>query len=121
MDWRIKGVIQKVLGSVPAGQAIHHALQRRVGGLADFGRECDIKVDGSNPPIGWAIVLEPDRSGFFSAHGAADLEGLAGNGKLKACVGRISAAVRRGRLRVEFWETDGAACARAHQRRRAPR
>src|SRR5262245_60482370 len=45
MDWRIKGVIQKVLGYIPAGQLLHHALQRRVGGLADFGRECDIKVD----------------------------------------------------------------------------
>jgi SAM-dependent methyltransferase len=45
MDWRVKGVIQKVLGCVPAGHALHHALQRRVGGLADFGRECDIKVD----------------------------------------------------------------------------
>jgi SAM-dependent methyltransferase len=45
MDWRIKGVIQKVLGYVPAGHVIHHVLQRRVGGLTDFGRECDIKVD----------------------------------------------------------------------------
>jgi SAM-dependent methyltransferase len=45
MDWRIKGVIQKMLGYVPAGNVLHHALQRRVGGLADFGRECDVKVD----------------------------------------------------------------------------
>jgi SAM-dependent methyltransferase len=45
MNWRIKGAIQKVLGYVPAGDRIHHVLQRRLGGLADFGRECDIKVD----------------------------------------------------------------------------
>jgi SAM-dependent methyltransferase len=45
MDWRIKGTIQKVLGWMPGGDRIHHILQRRVGGLADFGRECDIKVD----------------------------------------------------------------------------
>jgi SAM-dependent methyltransferase len=51
MDWRIKGTIQKVLGWVPGGDRIHHLLQRRVGGLADFGRECDIKVDD------WRIMM----------------------------------------------------------------
>src|SRR5258706_13806261 len=45
MDWRIKGAIQKVLGVVPGGDRMHYALQRRGGGLTDFGRECDIKVD----------------------------------------------------------------------------
>jgi SAM-dependent methyltransferase len=45
MDWRIKGAIQKVLGYVPGGYRMHYVLQRRGGGLTDFGRECDIKVD----------------------------------------------------------------------------
>jgi SAM-dependent methyltransferase len=45
MDWRLKGAIQKLLGHVPGGERIHAALQRRGGGLADFGRECDVKVD----------------------------------------------------------------------------
>ena len=45
MDWRLKGAIQKVLGYVPGGERIHYMLQRRGGGLTDFARECDIKVD----------------------------------------------------------------------------
>ena len=45
MDWRIKGAIQKVLGYVPGGARMHYLLQRRGGGLTDFGRECDLKVD----------------------------------------------------------------------------
>ncbi len=45
MDWRIKAAIQKVLGYVPGGGRVHYLLQRRGGGLTDFGRECDIKVD----------------------------------------------------------------------------
>jgi SAM-dependent methyltransferase len=45
MDWRIKGAIQKVLGYVPGGSRVHYLLQKRGGGLTDFGRECDIKVD----------------------------------------------------------------------------
>ena len=45
MDWRVKGAIQKALGYLPGGGRIHYELQRRAGGLTDFGRECDIKVD----------------------------------------------------------------------------
>jgi SAM-dependent methyltransferase len=45
VDWRVKGAIQKVLGYVPGGERIHLMLQRRGGGLADFGKECDVKVD----------------------------------------------------------------------------
>src|SRR6266478_1268357 len=52
MDWRIKGAIQKVLGYVPGGERMHHVLQRRGGGLTDFGRECDIKVDDWRLMIG---------------------------------------------------------------------
>ena len=45
MDWRTKGLLQKVLGVVPGGDAIHYQLQRRFGGLRDFDREFDIKID----------------------------------------------------------------------------
>lgn len=68
MNWRIKGAIQKVLSHVPAGDRIHHVLQRQLGGLADFGRECDIKVNDwqlmmghlrtANAPIEDGTLLE---------------------------------------------------------------
>jgi SAM-dependent methyltransferase len=45
VDWRVKGAIQKALGYVPGGERIHYMLQRYAGGMRDFGRECDIKVD----------------------------------------------------------------------------
>ncbi|MEP6863175.1 MAG: methyltransferase domain-containing protein [Deltaproteobacteria bacterium] len=45
MDWRVKGVVQKVLGVVPGGDKAHFVLQRRAGVLRHFERECDIKVD----------------------------------------------------------------------------
>jgi len=45
MDWRTKGLLQKVLGVMPGGDAIHYQLQRRFGGLRDFDREFDIKID----------------------------------------------------------------------------
>jgi SAM-dependent methyltransferase len=68
MDWRIKGAIQKLLGYVPGGDHLHYLLQRRGGGLSDFGRECDIKVDdwrlmmghlrASGTPVAGATLLE---------------------------------------------------------------
>lgn len=45
MDWRTKGMLQKVLGVMPGGAAVHYQLQRRLGGLRDFDREFDIKID----------------------------------------------------------------------------
>ena len=35
-----------------------------------------VELDCLDKPIGRAIILEADGSWFFSAHGAADLEGL---------------------------------------------
>ncbi len=68
MDWRIKGAIQKVLGYVPAGERIHHVLQRRVGGLSDFGRECDIKVDD------WRLMMGHLRTAGARVKGGTLLE-----------------------------------------------
>lgn len=45
MHWRIKGSIQKVLGHVPGGGRAHRLLQSYAGGLRDFARECDVKID----------------------------------------------------------------------------
>ncbi|MFC4526761.1 class I SAM-dependent methyltransferase [Dyella halodurans] len=45
MHWRAKGMLQKVLGHVPGGEEAHYVLQRRFGGLRDFGREFDVKMD----------------------------------------------------------------------------
>src|SRR5687768_1993104 len=44
-NWRVKGAVQKVLGVVPGGHAMHRQLQLRVGGLKDLASECDAKVD----------------------------------------------------------------------------
>src|ERR1051325_7137169 len=68
MDWRIKGAIQKVLGYVPGGSRIHYVLQRRGGGLTDFGRECDIKVDD------WRLMMGHLRASKLPLAGATLLE-----------------------------------------------
>jgi SAM-dependent methyltransferase len=51
MHWRLKGAIQKTLGCLPGGRHIHYELQRRAGGLADFNRECDMKI------ADWALMV----------------------------------------------------------------
>ena len=68
MDWRLKGAIQKVLGVVPGGDRIHLLLQRRGGGLADFGRECDIKVDD------WRLMMGHLRNARIPVAGSRFLE-----------------------------------------------
>src|SRR3546814_15411089 len=50
MHWRVKGIIQKVLGTIPGGAMLHFHLQRRFGGLRSFERELSVKVDD------WAIM-----------------------------------------------------------------
>lgn len=68
MDWRIKGAIQKVLGYVPGGSRMHYLLQRRGGGLTDFGRECDIKVDD------WRLMMGHLRASSMPLKGKTFLE-----------------------------------------------
>lgn len=68
MHWRIKGVVQKVLGVLPGGTLLHYGLQRRFGGLRDFEREFACKVDdwsimtrhlrNAGQPIGGACLVE---------------------------------------------------------------
>lgn len=45
MHWRIKGGIQKVLGSIPFGDRLHYQLQKRAGGLRAFDRELEVKIE----------------------------------------------------------------------------
>jgi SAM-dependent methyltransferase len=68
MDWRIKGAIQKVLGYVPGGSRIHYHLQRRVGGLTDFARECDLKLED------WRLMMGHLKASNIELAGATLLE-----------------------------------------------
>lgn len=68
MDWRLKGAIQKVLGYVPGGGRIHYMLQKRAGGLTDFGRECDIKVDD------WRLMMGHLRTAKVPVEGSTFVE-----------------------------------------------
>ncbi len=67
MHWRIKGLIQKALGPLPGGEALHYHLQRRFGGLQDFHKELATKVDDWRIMVGHlrnaGIVIS--RSHFF--------------------------------------------------------
>ena len=68
MDWRLKGAIQKLLGYVPAGDRIHYWLQRNGGGLTDFARECDIKMDD------WRLMIGHLRAAKIPVAGTRFLE-----------------------------------------------
>ncbi|MEO6185605.1 MAG: class I SAM-dependent methyltransferase [Steroidobacteraceae bacterium] len=46
MDWRIKGIIQKILAATPGGSRLNSAMQLRMGGLRHFERNVDTKVIG---------------------------------------------------------------------------
>ncbi len=67
MHWRIKGLAQKVLGVMPAGDKLHYRMQRSFGGLQDFSRELTVKVEDWQIMIGHlrsaGIVM--DRTRFF--------------------------------------------------------
>lgn len=45
MDWRTKGTIQKLLGWLPGGSALHYQLQVRFGGMQDFDAAVKGKVE----------------------------------------------------------------------------
>lgn len=68
MHWRIKGIVQKLLGVHPAGATLHYRLQRRFGGLTDFSRELAIKVDD------WTIMVRHLRAADRPIDGARMFE-----------------------------------------------
>ena len=45
MHWKLKGLLQKTLGVLPAGETLHYQLQRRLGGMRDPRREIGLKID----------------------------------------------------------------------------
>lgn len=51
MDWRIKGIIQKALGSIPGGARAHDLLQRRFGDLRDLQGELDSNIED------WTLMM----------------------------------------------------------------
>ena len=53
MNWRIKGIVQKVLSATPGGSGINSLLQRFIGGMRDFERQARSKiVDDWVPLVG---------------------------------------------------------------------
>jgi len=68
MHWRLKGIAQKALGVMPGGDALHYRLQRRMGGLRDFRREFDSKVED------WSIMAHHLRDAGLSLQGARCFE-----------------------------------------------
>lgn len=67
MHWRIKGLAQKVLGVMPAGDKLHYRMQRGFGGLRDFSRELAVKVEDWQIMIGHlrSAGVAMDRARFF--------------------------------------------------------
>lgn len=68
MHWRLKGAIQKLLGVVPRGEQVHYLLQRRAGGLKDFGHELDMKVED------WGLMVTQLRAVGVAIEGKDLLE-----------------------------------------------
>jgi len=52
MHWKVKGVIQKALSTVPGGVAVNDFLQRSLGGLQNFEANVDMKVTKD-----WAVFM----------------------------------------------------------------
>jgi len=52
VNWRVKGLVQKVLGYIPAGHDAHYLIQRSFGGLKNFPGEFTSKVDD------WRIMID---------------------------------------------------------------
>ena len=46
MNWRIKGIVQRVLSATPGGRTVNDYLQRTLGNLRDFEHSVDSKVTG---------------------------------------------------------------------------
>lgn len=68
MHWRLKGAVQKTLGVLPGGEAMHYQLQRHLGGLRNFRREFDSKVED------WSIMARHLRDAGLSLEGARCFE-----------------------------------------------
>ena len=89
MDWRVKGVIQKVLSVLPAGQRLNSILQERVGGLRRLDAHVDTKIQAD-----WLVLAGHMRELHCPIAGATFLE--IGTGRFPALpVGFALAGARR--------------------------
>ena len=68
MYWRIKGVLQKTLGALPHGEALHYGLQRRFGGMRNPRREILLKIED------WDGMLQQLHAAGVGIRGARLLE-----------------------------------------------
>jgi len=69
MNWRVKGVLQKALGFLPAGTRINDGLQRTFGELRDVERTVDSKVVDD-----WVVLAGQLKELGISVAGAEMLE-----------------------------------------------
>lgn len=68
MYWKTKGLLQKIIGTLPAGETLHYQLQRRFGGMRDFRREFLLKVDD------WESMIQQLRADGMTVEGARLME-----------------------------------------------
>jgi SAM-dependent methyltransferase len=68
MNWRVKSVLQRVIGMAPCAPQLNYLMQRRLGGLRDFPRECESKIDD------WQIMARHITSAGVSVQGATLFE-----------------------------------------------
>jgi len=68
MDWRVKGVIQKTLSTLPGGLRLNSELQRFLGGLRNFDHHAGFKVGDWSNSMGYLAKVG------FSVRGARIME-----------------------------------------------
>ncbi len=68
MNWRIKGVVQKVLSAAPGGVGANDYLQRTIGGLRNFEAQVEVKLSD------WSILMSHLGELGFPVTGARCLE-----------------------------------------------
>jgi SAM-dependent methyltransferase len=69
VDWRVKGVTQKVLSVLPAGRRVNGVLQRTLGGLRDLSATVDSKIHDD-----WLVLVDHLRELQCEVAGATILE-----------------------------------------------
>jgi len=68
VHWRLKGTLQKLLGALPGGEALHYRLQRRFGGMRDPRREMRLKLED------WELMVRQLRADGLEIAGKTLLE-----------------------------------------------
>lgn len=68
MHWKLKGLLQKTLGTLPFGEDLHYLMQRTVGGMRDPRREIALKLED------WDGMVRQLRDAGMPVAGARMLE-----------------------------------------------